>query len=134
MDATVGSTTVDTGKHVAVQVVEEDGKLISLTVTEDDIASATGLAALDAVAVKNVNGATGNSITLYGTDINLSSATGTSLTDAITGLGSDKANKAAIGTGTVNSWNAPTYDGGTETLALSYTGVDVYIPVSGQSL
>lgn len=44
LDATVGSTTVDTGKHVAVQVVETDGKLTGLTVTENDIASAQGLA------------------------------------------------------------------------------------------
>lgn len=43
LDATVGSTTVDTGKHVAVQVVEENGKLTSLTVTENDIASAAAL-------------------------------------------------------------------------------------------
>lgn len=43
LDATVGSTTVDTGKHVAVQVVETDGKLTGLTVTENDIASAQAL-------------------------------------------------------------------------------------------
>lgn len=39
LDATVGSTTVEAGKHVAVQVVEEDGILKSVTVTENDIAS-----------------------------------------------------------------------------------------------
>lgn len=43
LDATVGSTTVDTGKHVAVQIVEVDGKLTGVTVTEDDIASAAAL-------------------------------------------------------------------------------------------
>lgn len=45
LDATVGSLTVDTasGKHVAVQVVEENGKLTGLTVTENDIASKTAL-------------------------------------------------------------------------------------------
>lgn len=43
LDATVGSTTAADGKHVAVQVVETDGKLTSLTVTEDDIASASTL-------------------------------------------------------------------------------------------
>lgn len=36
LDATVGSTTVDTGKHVAVQVVETDGVLTGLTVTESN--------------------------------------------------------------------------------------------------
>lgn len=44
LDATVGSTTVAIGKHVAVEVVENAGKLTALTVTEDDIASAQGLA------------------------------------------------------------------------------------------
>lgn len=40
LDATVGSQTVAEGKHVAVEVVEEDGKLTKLTVVENDIASA----------------------------------------------------------------------------------------------
>lgn len=40
LDATVGSTTVENGKHVAVQVVEADGVLTSLTINEKDIASA----------------------------------------------------------------------------------------------
>ena len=44
LDATVGSTAVESGKHVAVQVVEDAGKLTALTVTETDIASAQGLA------------------------------------------------------------------------------------------
>ena len=44
LDATVGSQNVDTGKHVAVEVVETDGKLTALTVTESDIASAQALA------------------------------------------------------------------------------------------
>ena len=45
LDATVGGTAIAEGNHVAVQVVEENGKLKSLTVTENDIASATGLTA-----------------------------------------------------------------------------------------
>ena len=43
LDATVGATSVESGKHVAVQVVETDGKLTALTVTENDIASAAAL-------------------------------------------------------------------------------------------
>lgn len=39
LDATVGSTSVESGNHVAVQVVEDAGKLTALTVTENDIAS-----------------------------------------------------------------------------------------------
>lgn len=49
LDATVGTQTVTTGKHVAVQVVEADGKLSALTVTENDIASADNLDALSGV-------------------------------------------------------------------------------------
>lgn len=44
LNATVGSTDVEGDKHVAVQVVEDAGKLTALTVTETDIASAQGLA------------------------------------------------------------------------------------------
>ena len=46
LDATVGSQTVVTGKHVAVEVVEADGKLSAITVTEDNIADADDLAEL----------------------------------------------------------------------------------------
>lgn len=58
LDATVGSTTVEAGKHVAVQVVEEDGLLKSVTVTENDIASKKALD--DEIAArKAVDGQTG---------------------------------------------------------------------------
>lgn len=43
LNATVGGTTIADGKHVAVQVVQENGKLKTLTVTENDIASKTAL-------------------------------------------------------------------------------------------
>ena len=58
LDATVGSTTVETGKHVAVQVVETDGKLTGLTVTESDIASKAELDA-EIAARKAVDGQEG---------------------------------------------------------------------------
>lgn len=45
LDATVGSQTVAEGKHVAVEVVEENGKLTAVTVVENDIASADALTA-----------------------------------------------------------------------------------------
>lgn len=44
LDATVGDATVQSGKHVAVQVVEADGVITAVTVSEYDIASAQGLA------------------------------------------------------------------------------------------
>ena len=59
LDKTVGSTTVENGKHVAVQVVEEDGLLKSVTVTESDFASKTALDA-EIVARKAVDGQTGD--------------------------------------------------------------------------
>jgi hypothetical protein len=43
LDATVGSQEVAEGKHVAVEVVEVDGKLTGVTVTEKDIASAAAV-------------------------------------------------------------------------------------------
>jgi hypothetical protein len=43
LDATVGSTTIATGKHVAVEVVEVNGVLTTLTVTENNIADADDL-------------------------------------------------------------------------------------------
>ena len=43
MNATAGTQNVSEGKHVAVEVVETAGKLTSLVVTENDIASASAL-------------------------------------------------------------------------------------------
>ena len=60
LDATVGSTSVDTGKHVAVQVVETDGKLTAVTVTEADIASASALNALSAKTVTEIGSTNGS--------------------------------------------------------------------------
>lgn len=47
LDATVGEASVAEGKHVAVQVVEVDGVLTALTVSENDIASAARLAEVE---------------------------------------------------------------------------------------
>ena len=44
LDATIGGASVADGKHVAVQVVETDGKITAVNVSESDIASAQGLA------------------------------------------------------------------------------------------
>lgn len=54
LDATVGSITVASDKHVAVQVSEADGVLTAVTVTERDIANATDLSALSAKSVTAV--------------------------------------------------------------------------------
>ena len=44
LDATGGTTTIDTNKHVAVQVVEENGLITTVTVAEKNIADADDLA------------------------------------------------------------------------------------------
>ena len=74
LDATVGSQEVASSKHVAVEVVEENGKLTNLTVTESDIASATSLTSeigrakaaekvnADAIAILNGNAETTGSV------------------------------------------------------------------------
>lgn len=54
LDATVGSQTIETDKHVAVEVVETDGKLTALTVVEDNIADADDLAELSAKTVTEI--------------------------------------------------------------------------------
>ena len=54
LNATVGSTDVEGGKHVAVQVVEDVGKLTALTVTETDIASKSLLDGLSGKTVTEV--------------------------------------------------------------------------------
>lgn len=119
LDATVGSTSVDTGKHVAVQVVETDGVLTGITVTEDDIASAQDLQDLeDAIDEQN----------------EVTAAALTDLDARITAIDlTSKANKAAITTGTINNWTT-SYTAGTETLSWSNTETTVYVPVNGQSL
>jgi hypothetical protein len=52
LDATVSNSS--TSGHVGVEVVEEDGKLVSVTVSENDIASETDLNALSAKTVTEV--------------------------------------------------------------------------------
>lgn len=79
LDATVGSTSVESGKHVAVQVVEDAGKLTALTVTETDIASASALTA-EIAARKAVDGQNGDT---YSANTNANYISGaTSLNDA----------------------------------------------------
>lgn len=55
LGTTVGSTTVETGKHVAVQIVEEHGVLTGVTVTEDNIASAADVAEIERVTSAALN-------------------------------------------------------------------------------
>lgn len=54
LNATVGSTDVEGGKHVAVQVVEGAGKLTAVTVNEKNIADANKLADLSGKTVTEV--------------------------------------------------------------------------------
>lgn len=53
LDATVGTTTIAEDNHVAVEVVQTDGKLTGLTVNESDIASAATLGAVKSAQEAN---------------------------------------------------------------------------------
>ena len=55
LDATVGSTTVASGNHIAVQIVEADGVLTGVTVTEDDIASQDYVEEIERVISNSLN-------------------------------------------------------------------------------
>ena len=82
LDATVGSTTVDSGKHVAVQVVEADGVLTGVTVTESDIASASALT--DEIAArKAVDGQSGDTYTANSNANYISTATSLNNADVL---------------------------------------------------
>ena len=47
LDATVGTTEIEEGKHVAVQVIETDGVLTSLIVSENNIAQRSSNSSID---------------------------------------------------------------------------------------
>ena len=70
LDATGGTTTIDANKHVAVQVVEENGLITAVNVNESNIADADDLADLSAKTVTEI-ASSNNSI----------SATSTAATD-----------------------------------------------------
>jgi len=129
LDATVGSTTVAQDKHVAVQVVETDGVLTGLTVTESDIASATALQTLDGAAVKSVNGLnpTSGAVTLTGESINVSTTDTTKLNVYLSGLSKNKADKSQFSSQSINNW-ATNY--ASETLTFTNTPTTVTIPAS----
>lgn len=55
LDSTIGGTTVETGKHIAIQVVQENGVLSDLTIAEDDIASASAVQANERVIANALN-------------------------------------------------------------------------------
>lgn len=121
LDATVGSQTVASGNHVAVEVVEADGVLTALTVIENDIASDSALTA-EIAARKAVDGQSGdtyaanananyigNATTLNDADIKLDAALkvvdNAMLTGVAAGNGiivSDKASKSQTISAKVN--------------------------------
>jgi hypothetical protein len=60
LDATGGTQTIATDKHVAVEVVEANGLITAVTVTEDNIADADDLAALSAKTVTALTSTNGS--------------------------------------------------------------------------
>ena len=79
LDATGGTQTIAAGKHVAVEVIEADGKITAVNVAEDDIASASALTA-EIAARKAVDGQNGDTYAANGSANYISNAT--SLNDA----------------------------------------------------
>ena len=79
LDATGGTQTIAAGKHVAVEVIEADGKITTVNVAEDDIASASALTA-EIAARKAVDGQNGDTYAANGSANYISNAT--SLNDA----------------------------------------------------
>lgn len=130
-DATTAATsfTGDTTNKVVVKVTEVDGKITAVNVKTNDIASASDLTTLDNAAVKSVNGATGNSITLYAGDVALSSSDNTTVAAKLTSLDTTKANAAYISNAQINNWADPTYS--SETLTWNNTATTVLVPGAG---
>lgn len=63
LDATAGTATVASGKHVAVEVIEQDGKVTVVNVAENDIASADALSAVASTANAAVQSVTVSNLT-----------------------------------------------------------------------
>ena len=125
------SFTNDTNNKVVVKVTEVDGKITAVNVKTNDVASAQALTTLDNAAVKSVNTKTptNGAVTLYATDVAVSDSDTTKVSAALATLSSDKANKAAIATGSVNNWSVPTY--ASETLTWTNVATNVYVPGTG---
>ena len=132
-DASTAATsyTNDSTNKVVVKVTEVDGKITGVDVKTNDVASAQALTTLDGAAVKSVNGETptNGAVTLYASNIDVSSSDTTKVSTALATLSSDKANKAAITTGSVNNWGTPTY--ASETLTWTNVATNVYVPGTG---
>lgn len=128
------SYTNDTTSQVKVKITEVDGKLTGVNVAlKEELATKADLDTLDAEVVKTVNDktATNNAVTLYAGDIKTSSSDNTSVATQITNLNTNKANKDAIGSTTINNWSA-SY--ASETLTWTNTETTVYVPVTGKTL
>jgi len=63
LDATAGTATVASGKHVAVEVIEQDGKVTAVNVAENDIASADALVGVKSTADTAVQSVTVSNLT-----------------------------------------------------------------------
>lgn len=131
LDATVrgnltGEDGVQSGHKVGVKVIEQDGVITSVTVVEDDIASAAALAGLQS-AVEDNEEVTAAALVDLDTRV-------TGIQSAVSAIDlTTKANKAAFGTQSINQWTTQ-YDSTNETLIWSSAATDVYVPVGNQSL
>lgn len=124
--------TNDSSSKVAVKVTEVDGKITTVNVKTNDIASQAALQTLDAAAVKSVNGQTPTSgaVTIKGDNIQLSASDTTLISAAIATLQSSKKNSSEITEKTVQVVSTVTRDSSTECLTITLANEKVYAPVA----
>lgn len=113
--------------NVKVSVTEAAGKLTSVTVVTNDIASASSLTALSGEVVKSINGATptNNNIVLDGSKLVVSSTNASTIAESIEATNTKLASKIEV-----NNWTA-TYVTNEEKLAWTNQPVEVYGNIKG---
>ena len=123
--------TGDTTSKVAVKVTEVAGKITTVNVKTNDIASQSALTTLDGAVVKSVNGQTPNSgaVTVKGDNIQLSASDTTLISAAIAALQSGKKNSSEITEKTVQVVSTVTRDSSTECLTITLANEKVLAPV-----
>lgn len=113
--------------NVKVSVTEAAGKLTSVTVVTNDIASASTLTALSGEVIKSINGATptNNNIVLDGSKLAVSATNASTIAESIEATNTKLASKIEV-----NNWTA-TYVTNEEKLAWTNQPVEVYGNVKG---
>lgn len=122
----------DTKSKVAVKITEVDGKITTVNVKTNDIASQADLTTLDGAVVKSVNSQTpiNGAVTIKGDNIQLSASDTTLISTAIAALQSGKKNSSEITEKTVQVVSTVTRDSSTECLTITLANENVLAPVT----